>query len=146
MKNSWICIALLSLLFACGAASESSEENTADSTRQAEENPQMTEEEIEADITRKMEKSETPENQQSVSGMFTGIEQGDYFYFTIKTEAGEDMSFMVLQTDATFEAISENPEKYTNAMVKVYWETTTENIPEAGGDIEINKYIKAEIL
>ena len=87
-------------------------------------------------------------NQNYTIGTFQGIEQGDYFYFQVKPDkAGAEMkSFMVLNTDATFEKISKSPKTYIGKKVKVYWQATMQDIPEAGGKIAIEKYIKCEIL
>ena len=78
-------------------------------------------------------------------GTFQGIEQGDYAYFKVKN-AKEEKSLMVLNTDKTYEKISANPKKFIGKKVKVYWIATKQNIPEAGGEIDIEKYVRAVIL
>ena len=101
--------------------------------------------------TSKENSSETPktekssQNEQVFEGTFEGIEQGDYAYFKVKN-GKEEKSFMIFNTDKTYETISANPEKYIGKKVKVYWVATKEEVPEAGGKIDVEKYIKAEIL
>ena len=85
------------------------------------------------------------QNEQVFEGTFDGIEQGDYAYFKVRGVA-EDKSFMVLNADKTYKAISANPEKFIGRRVKVYWIAAKQNIPEAGGMINIEKYVRAVLL
>jgi hypothetical protein len=130
-------------LSSCGGGT-STETKTTDSI-QSEEKVDSTASTEKSETENKEKEAENPK-QQIAEGKFVGIEQGDYFYFRIQPESGEEMSFMVLQDDETYQKISANPEKFKGVKVKVYWENTTENIPESGGKMEIQKYIKAEIL
>ena len=93
--------------------------------------------------TPKSEKSS--QNEQVFEGTFQGIEQGDYAYFKVKN-AKEEKSFMVFNADETYDKISASPEKFVGKKVKVSWIATKEDVPEAGGKIDVEKYIKAEIL
>jgi outer membrane lipoprotein-sorting protein len=141
MKNHLFLVLIGLLLFACGGTNESTEETPKDTTNQEASN-----EDTEADIVQKIDESETSANQQISIGTFVGVEQGDYFYFKMKTDSGEEKSLMVLQGDDTFDAMFENPDSYKGKKVKVTWVATKQDIPEAGGVIDIDKYIKAEII
>lgn len=85
------------------------------------------------------------QKEQVFEGTFQGIEQGDYAYFKVKN-AKEEKSLMVLNTDKTYEKIAANPKKFIGKKVKVYWVAAKQNIPEAGGMISIEKYIKAVLV
>ncbi|TAE72202.1 MAG: hypothetical protein EAZ85_09865 [Bacteroidetes bacterium] len=87
----------------------------------------------------------TSQKEQIFEGTFDGIEQGDYAYFKVKNSK-EEKSFMVLNVDKTYEKISAQPEKYMGKKVRVYWIATKVDVPEAGGQIDVNKYIKSIIL
>ncbi len=95
---------------------------------------------------RKTPKSEVfIQKEQIFEGTFTGIEQGDYAYFKVKNAKAEK-SFMVIKTDKTYETISANPDKYIGKKVRVHWVATKVDVPEAGGKINVDKYIKSIIL
>lgn len=81
-----------------------------------------------------------------VEGTFTGLEQGDLFYFNIKDKAGKDHSFTVMKTDAVYEKISAKPEEYKGKKMKVYYKKVKKFIENAGGNVEFEEYIKAELL
>lgn len=121
---------------ACGGGKSTSEETSKDSTAVTTETTE-----------KKAQEGIANAAQQEIVGTFLGIEQGDYFYFRLKPDDGsEERSFMVLNTDETYAKIEADPEKYKNAKVKVYWQAKKQNIPEAGGEMDIEEYIKAEIL
>lgn len=122
---------------------ESSEEEVSKTPNSLAESPLKEEGEKKEE---KEEKEEGEEGVKNITGTFVGIEQGDYFYFQVEISQGEARSFMVLQPDKTYEEVAENVEQYIGKQVKVYWKTSKENIPEAGGEIEVDKYIKAKFL
>lgn len=133
LLNHLIFALLVTTMLACGGGSKS-EETPKDST---------------AVTTETAPKEEVANNttQQETVGTFLGLEQGDYFYFKVKPDDGsEEKSFMVLNTDETYKQIEADPAKYKDAKVKVYWQAKKQNIPEAGGEMDIQEYIKAEIL
>lgn len=143
-------VCLAAFLPACGGGEEeSTQEETEESTEEVTEN--STEETMEEEETKEVNEEEVPteepeEGTEIAEGTFAGIEQGDYAYFLIKTKEGEEKSFMVLQTDAVFEQIMEEPKLYIGKPVKVYWEKTVENLDAAGGKVEIEKYLKSEVF
>jgi hypothetical protein len=132
---------LITFSFACGGGkSDKAEEST------KKDSSETTEKEApQAEETEKS-KEEVSDKQQVTVGTFIEIEQGDYFYFKIKPENGDEKSLMVLKGDDTYEKIAANPDKFKGAKVKVTWEAKKQNIPEAGGEMDIEEYIKAEIL
>jgi hypothetical protein len=81
-----------------------------------------------------------------VEGTFTGIEQGDYFHWNMTTKSGETMSFFILRPDDSVEKITENPDSYVGKKCRVTWKKSTENIPEAGGKMEIEQILSVEWL
>lgn len=79
-------------------------------------------------------------------GTFTGIEEGDYFHWNMKTKSGEEVSYFMLRPDDSVEKVSENPEKFVGKKCRVTWKKSTENIPEAGGKMEIEQILSVEWL
>jgi hypothetical protein len=79
-------------------------------------------------------------------GTFTGIEEGDYFHWNMKTKAGEDASFFILKPDASVNKVTANPKAYVGRQCRVTWKKSTENIPEAGGKMEIEQILGVEWL
>lgn len=81
---------------------------------------------------------------QTTSGTFTGIEQGDYFHWNMTTDAGEEVSYFLLKTDAALDKVIENPDAYKGRKCTVQWKETTEDIPEAGGKMKIQQVVGVE--
>lgn len=84
------------------------------------------------------------ENAQTAEGAFTGIEQGDYAHFKLRESNGEERSFFILQTDAAIDRILADPQEYEGRNCRVRWERRSENIPEAGGSMEIDVLLGVE--
>ena len=82
----------------------------------------------------------------ALTGTFQGIEQGDYAYFLLRTDAGDDESLMILQTDAALEEFVEHADAWMGARVKARVEDRKENIPEAGGEIDVRVIVGVERL
>ncbi|TDU73271.1 hypothetical protein EI77_01740 [Prosthecobacter fusiformis] len=83
---------------------------------------------------------------QVLEGVFVGIEEGDYFHWNMRNSAGEDVSFFMLQPDASVEKVIASPEKFIGRKCQVTWKKSTENIPEAGGKMEIEQIISVQWL
>ena len=81
---------------------------------------------------------------QSAQGTFTGIEEGDYAHFKLRGSNGEERSFFILQTDAAIERVLADPQEYEGRTCRVRWERRSENIPEAGGPMEIDVLLGVE--
>jgi len=75
---------------------------------------------------------------QTAEGVFTGIEQGDYAHFKLRESDGTERSFFILQTDSAIERLLADPQEYEGRACRVRWERRSENIPEAGGPMEID--------
>jgi hypothetical protein len=132
-----IFISLLTLTFACGGGnSEKSDIVKKDSIET------VTEDKKEA----KEDKPKADVAEEVLEGTFLGIEQGDYAYFKVKAANGDEKSLMVLDTDETYQKIEAAPDKFVGKKVKVYWTKSKENIPENGGEMEVEKYLRAEVL
>lgn len=81
---------------------------------------------------------EEDSGKQLAEGVFTGIEQGDYAHFKLRESDGTERSFFILQTDAAIERVLADPQEYEGRNCRVRWERRSENIPEAGGPMEID--------
>lgn len=79
-------------------------------------------------------------------GTFSGIEWGDYAHWTMRTAAGKELSFFVMQPDASVEKVMKTPEKYVGKKCRVQWRKTVENVPEAGGEMELEEIVSVEWL
>ncbi len=82
----------------------------------------------------------------SVTGTFTGIEQGDYAHWNLRTESGEERSFFILRPDASVEKVIAKPKSYIGRKCRVQWKESIENIPEAGGKISVEQILSVEWL
>jgi hypothetical protein len=62
------------------------------------------------------------------------------------TKSGEEVSYFIMRPDDSVEKVTENPEKYIGKKCRVTWKKSTENIPEAGGKMEIEQILSVEWL
>jgi len=92
------------------------------------------------------EKADKPKHTQVTEGRFKGIEEGDYFHWNMLNSAGEELSFFILKPDASVDKVLENPQSYVGKKCRVTWKKSTEDIPEAGGKIEIETILSVEWL
>ena len=76
-----------------------------------------------------------------LSGKFTGIEQGDYAHWNMVDSEGNDRSFFILRPDRSVEAVLDNPEKFTGKSCTIQWKSSKEEIPEAGGKIDVEQIL-----
>lgn len=83
---------------------------------------------------------------QTTTGTFTGLEEGDYTHWAMKNEKGETVSFFILKSDAVIDKVVENPAPYVGRKCRVTWKSSRENIPEAGGKIRIEQILSVEWL
>ncbi|MEN3940630.1 hypothetical protein WJU23_04995 [Prosthecobacter sp. SYSU 5D2] len=83
---------------------------------------------------------------QVAEGVFTGIEQGDYFHWNMRTSSGADLSFFILTPDASVEKVLENPQAFAGKKCRVTWKKSMETIPEAGGKTEVSQILSVEWL
>lgn len=79
-----------------------------------------------------------------VEGTFVGVEEGDYFHWNMKDKAGEDVSFFILQADASVDKVLENAAAYAGKKCRVTVKKSKETIPEAGGKIEVEQILSVE--
>jgi hypothetical protein len=73
------------------------------------------------------------------TGVFLGIEEGDYAHWRMKDAKGNELSFFILKPEPSVEAVLENPEKFVGRACQVTWTKSMEDIPEAGGKMEIEQ-------
>lgn len=81
-----------------------------------------------------------------VEGTFIGVEEGDYFHWNMRSKAGEELSFFILKPDASVEKVLENAEAYAGRKCRVTSKKSVENLPEAGGKMEIEQILSVEWL
>jgi hypothetical protein len=80
-----------------------------------------------------------------VKGTFTSLEMGDYLHFNMKSDAGEELSFFVMDLSADQIAPFEEG-GMEGKKVEVTWQKVMRNIPEAGGDMEIEEVTNIKVL
>lgn len=83
-------------------------------------------------------------SQSTFPGVIVGVESGDYFHLVVRDAAGKTRSFFVGQATGMLKQIVDNPDGYNGRKVKVTWQKVTTHIPEAGGDMTIERVIKVE--
>lgn len=76
----------------------------------------------------------------SLEGVFTGIEEGDYAHWTMKTAAGE-RSFFILKPHPSIEQALAQPAKFKGKRCRITWKKSMEEIPEAGGRMEVEQVL-----
>lgn len=81
----------------------------------------------------------------AVEGVFKGIEQGDYAHWKM-VAGGEERSFFILRPEDSVEKVLEKPAPYIGRKCRVRLKKSTENIPEAGGKIEVEQVVAVEWL
>jgi hypothetical protein len=81
-----------------------------------------------------------------MTGVFLGIEEGDYAHWRMKDAKGNEVSLFILRPEASVEAVLENPEKFVGKACQVTWKKSKEDIPEAGGEMEIEQVIGVKWL
>lgn len=82
----------------------------------------------------------------AVEGVFTGIEQGDYAHWKLRGSDGTAHSFFILQTNDAIDRVLADPQEYEGRSCRVRWERRSENLPEAGGPVEIEVLLGVEWL
>jgi hypothetical protein len=80
------------------------------------------------------------------AGVFAGIEEGDYFHWNMKTTGGEEVSYFILHPDASVDRVLEDPAAYVGRRCRVTWKKSTEDIPEAGGKMQIEQILSVQWL
>lgn len=81
---------------------------------------------------------------QVATGKFLRIDEGDYFHWVMQTAGGEELSLFILKPDASVDKVVDDPGKYVGRACRVTWKKSTENIPEAGGKMEIDQILSVE--
>lgn len=82
----------------------------------------------------------------AVEGQFLGVEEGDYAHWKMRTASGDDVSFFLLRPDAALERVLADPQEYEGRRCRATIKQSTEDIPEAGGSMEIEQIVGVEWL
>jgi hypothetical protein len=80
----------------------------------------------------------------SVTGRFEGFEEGDYTHLLLKSGA-QVRSFFVLRTDESIERLLKHRNRYIGKEIRVYWKSSVEDIPEAGGKTRIDSVVSVQL-
>ncbi|TSA34770.1 MAG: hypothetical protein D4R65_05745 [Verrucomicrobiaceae bacterium] len=81
---------------------------------------------------------------QSVDGVFLGIEQGDYAHWNMRATDGREISLFILRPGNSVSKVLDNPEAFAGRKCRVAWKQSTENIPEAGGNLQVEQILDVE--
>jgi hypothetical protein len=81
---------------------------------------------------------------QYATGVFKGIEEGDYFHWQITGKDGTEVSYFILKPDATMQKALDDPKAFIGRKCRVKYLTSVEDIPEAGGKMEITRITGVE--
>jgi hypothetical protein len=76
---------------------------------------------------------------QYATGVFKGLEEGDYFHWQITGKDGTDVSFFILKPDVAMQKVLDDPGAFIDRKCRVKYVTSEEDIPEAGGKMEITQ-------
>ena len=85
-----------------------------------------------------------PTAAKSAEGTFVRIDEGDYFHWVMTDKKGEEVSYFIMSPDASVDKVIEEPGKFVGKKCRIQWKTSTENIPEAGGKLEIDQILSVE--
>lgn len=85
-----------------------------------------------------------PDDAEELTGTFDGIEQGDYAYLKLEVD-GEERSFIILETDAAIDKLIDDPDSYMGEEITVVWQAGEEDLPEAGGKVEVEKLLTVRL-
>lgn len=78
------------------------------------------------------------------TGTFIGVEEGDYAHWLMKSDKGEELSFFILSGDASVDKVLEKPKSYIGKKCRVQLKTSMEEVPEAGGKMEVMQVLSVE--
>lgn len=84
-------------------------------------------------------------DEQTIRGTFQSLDMGDYMHFNMLDEAGEELSFFVMEVPADEIAPFEQG-GMEGKSVEVKWRKVTRDIPEAGGEMEIEELTSVKVL
>lgn len=77
-------------------------------------------------------------------GTFKGIEQGDYGHWNMADASGKELSFFILQPDESIDKVLADPDSFIGKKCTVKWKKSKEDIPEAGGIIDVEQILSVE--
>lgn len=81
---------------------------------------------------------------QSTVGTFLRVDEGDYMHWVMKCTNGEELSLFILDGNDELDAVLAAPDKFVGKSCTVTWTTSTEDIPESGGKMELQKILSLE--
>lgn len=82
----------------------------------------------------------------AIEGTFLGIEEGDYAHWNMRDKDGEEVSFFILNPDTAVEKVLEKPKAYAGRKCRVTVKQSKDNLPEAGGKVDIEQVVSVEWL
>ncbi|MBX7210200.1 MAG: hypothetical protein K1X78_17910 [Verrucomicrobiaceae bacterium] len=81
---------------------------------------------------------------QVLEGVFTGIEEGDYYHWDMRSTAGKQTSFFILKADASVDRVVTNAKAFVGKKCRIKWKPSVVTIPEEGGKIELDQILSVE--
>jgi hypothetical protein len=90
--------------------------------------------------------AEAADRKGTTEGTFTGIEQGDYAHLQLKTAAGRQETFFVLNVNKSVQPFVDSPKKMKGRKIRVHWRERQENVPESGGKMLVKSVQRVEPL
>ena len=82
----------------------------------------------------------------TLEGTFVRIDEGDYFHWVIQPTQGEERTFFILKPDVSVDKVVEEPAAFVGKKCRITWKASKEQIPEAGGKIDIEQVLSVEWL
>lgn len=79
-------------------------------------------------------------------GVFSAVEEGDYFHLDLEQADGEIMTFFVITKDKSVDPFLNDSLKEKGKKIRVHWTEKMQEIPEAGGVIRVKVCDRIEIL
>jgi len=110
---------------------------------------------VESPPEKKVNQAPPPEKKETKSddnagitiGTFLTLEEGDYYYIHVKDENKKENTFTLWRAyEGAADLNVDNWESVKGKKVKVKWEETMEDIPEAGEKMLVKKVLAIEIL
>lgn len=81
----------------------------------------------------------------TLDATFLRIDQGDYSHLIVKDKNGQEKDFW-LWSKGKWDAVLSNPESWKGKRVRLTWRKVTRNIPEAGGNLELDEATSIRVL
>src|SRR6187431_2030001 len=89
-------------------------------------------------------RAEKPSNIQTDAGTFLYLEQGDYAHWFMRLSNGKKVSYYILHPDKSLKKVLKSPTNHMNQACRIQWKSSVEDLPEAGGKMQIDQILSVE--